>query len=80
MTLLDLERWSSIVEIKLEKVDAAFGRIWRCVDCGYAYRQKGNVRDHIEAIHILERISCHLCSEQFNTTTSLRKHWKQKHF
>ena len=68
-----IEELDDIINSKIIKIS---NFEYRCSDCDHAFRQKINLRVHIEGKHIVDHpgIICNLCSKHCSTRDALRKH------
>jgi len=77
-----LEHLDILISGKMTKV-SEYGSnrsVWRCLDCGKEYKQKGDTSRHVEAHHIDHPgLECSLCGKILKTRESLRGHMNQSH-
>ena len=70
---ITIEQLDDIINSKIVKISNSE---YRCSDCDHAFRQKINLRVHIEGRHIVDHpgIICNYCSKHCSTRDALRKH------
>ena len=58
--------------LHMAKIDGA----WNCVTCAQAFRDKTDLRRHVESKHLPKtvRYRCNLCNWSAKTTYAFRKH------
>ena len=54
-------------------------RFWKCADCDYSKRLKGDVFKHVERKHINITVACNMCELSYNSRQELKTHIKSKH-
>ena len=67
-----------VINIKLEDHEN-LQKLFSCHDCGRSFRTKGNMKKHIEEVHVKIKYPCGECSYQASQKTALRKHMLVKH-
>ena len=50
-----------------------------CPDCAYTASEAGNLRKHVESVHLGLRYSCTVCGKSFSRTEGLRRHHRNVH-
>ena len=54
-------------------------RLWKCSECDYSKRLKGDVFKHVERKHINITVACDMCALSYNSRQELKTHIKSKH-
>ena len=53
--------------------------LYNCVECGRQFKTKGNLKKHLEEIHVKIRYPCSHCDYKAGQKTVLRQHILSKH-
>lgn len=67
----------SLVATMMSK-SAASGR-WSCVPCATEFRDKTDLRRHVESKHVDAEVICPICSNSYKTRETFSKHMAKKH-
>ena len=54
-------------------------RLWKCLECDYVKKLKGDVFKHIERKHIDINVPCEFCPLSYCSRQELKTHMKMKH-
>ena len=62
---------NTAVESQMEKFDG----VWRCVTCGWTFKYKTRLYEHVEAKHVdTSGYNCPICGKFCPTQKSLKNH------
>jgi len=64
--------------IKIQDIESG-QRLWKCAECNYSKRLKGDVFKHVERKHINLTVACDICGLSYNSRQELKTHIKFKH-
>ena len=77
-----IENHDADVEIdrQVEELSVRSGpTLWQCGGCGKQASQRGDLRKHIEAIHLNLCLPCHLCTAVYRTRHHRQHHLRTVH-
>ena len=77
-----IENHPADVEIdrQVEELSVRSGpTLWQCGGCGKQASQRGDLRKHIEAMHLSLCLPCHLCAAVYRTRHHRQHHLRTVH-
>ena len=70
----------AVILSKMVKIQDTMGqRLWKCAECDYAKKLKGDVFKHVERKHVELTVTCDICSLSYCSRQELKTHIKIKH-